>query len=86
MIAVIFGLAMDYEVFLVTRIREEHVHGASASEAIVAGFRHGGRVVTAAALIMISVFAAFLLAPDPTTKSLGFAFAVGVGSTPSSYA
>jgi RND superfamily putative drug exporter len=77
LIAVVFGLAMDYEVFLVTRIREEHVHGASASEAIVAGFRHGGRVVTAAALIMISVFAAFLLAPDPTTKSLGFAFAVG---------
>jgi RND superfamily putative drug exporter len=78
MIAVIFGLAMDYEVFLVTRIREEHVLGASADEAVVAGFRHGGRVVTAAALIMISVFAAFLLSPDPTTKSLGLAFAFGV--------
>jgi len=78
MIGIIFGLAMDYEVFLVTRIREEYVHGASADDAIVAGFRHGGRVVTAAALIMISVFAAFLLAPDPTSKSLGFAFAFGI--------
>jgi len=78
MIGIIFGLAMDYEVFLVTRIREEYVHGASAQDAIVTGFRHGGRVVTAAALIMISVFAAFMLSPDATTKSLGFAFAFGI--------
>jgi RND superfamily putative drug exporter len=78
MIGIIFGLAMDYEVFLVTRIREEYVHGASADDAIVTGFRHGGRVVTAAALIMISVFAAFMLSPDATTKSLGFAFAFGI--------
>jgi putative drug exporter of the RND superfamily len=78
MIGVIFGLAMDYEVFLVTRMREEHVHGASADDAIITGFRHSGRVVTAAALIMISVFGAFLLAPDPVTKSLGFAFAFGI--------
>ena len=78
MIGIIFGLAMDYEVFLVTRIREEYVHGASPTDAIVAGFRHGGRVVTAAALIMISVFAAFMLSPDATSKSLGFAFAFGI--------
>jgi RND superfamily putative drug exporter len=78
MIGIIFGLAMDYEVFLVTRVREEYVHGASPSEAIVTGFRHGGRVVTAAALIMISVFAAFMLSPDATSKSLGFAFAFGI--------
>jgi putative drug exporter of the RND superfamily len=78
MIAVIFGLAMDYEVFLVTRMREEHVHGAGPVDAVVTGFRHSGRVVTAAALIMISVFGAFLLAPDPITKSLGFAFAFGI--------
>ncbi|MCW2605606.1 MAG: hypothetical protein JWO60_299 [Frankiales bacterium] len=78
MIGIIFGLAMDYEVFLVTRIREEYVHGASPDDAVVAGFRHGGRVVTAAALIMISVFSAFLLSPDPTSKSFGFAFAFGV--------
>jgi RND superfamily putative drug exporter len=78
MIGVIFGLAMDYEVFLVTRMREEHVHGARPVDAIVTGFSHSGRVVTAAALIMISVFGAFLLAPDPVTKSLGFAFAFGI--------
>jgi RND superfamily putative drug exporter len=78
MIGIIFGLAMDYEVFLVTRVREEYVHGASPDDAIVTGFRHGGRVVTAAALIMISVFAAFMLSPDATSKSLGFAFAFGI--------
>jgi putative drug exporter of the RND superfamily len=78
MIGIIFGLAMDYEVFLVTRMREEHVHGLPADEAIVTGFRHGSRVVTAAALIMISVFSAFMLSPDAASKSLGFAFAFGI--------
>jgi putative drug exporter of the RND superfamily len=78
MIGIIFGLAMDYEVFLVTRMREEHVHGLPAEEAIVTGFRHGSRVVTAAALIMISVFSAFMLSPDAASKSLGFAFAFGI--------
>lgn len=78
MIGVIFGLAMDYEVFLVTRMREEHVHGAAPTVAVVDGFRHGARVVSAAAVIMISVFASFAFSHDPTTKSLGFAFAVGI--------
>jgi RND superfamily putative drug exporter len=78
MIGILFGLAMDYEVFLVTRVREEHVHGEAADDAIVLGFRHGARVVTAAALIMVSVFGAFMLAPDPITRSLGFAFAFGI--------
>jgi putative drug exporter of the RND superfamily len=78
MIGIIFGLAMDYEVFLVTRMREEHVHGLPAEEAIITGFRHGSRVVTAAALIMISVFSAFMLSPDAASKSLGFAFAFGI--------
>lgn len=78
MIGVIFGLAMDYQVFLVSRMREEHVHGAAATPAVVDGFRHGARVVTAAALIMISVFAAFMLSPDASTKSLGFAFSFGI--------
>jgi RND superfamily putative drug exporter len=78
MIGVIFGLAMDYEVFLVTRMREEHVHGASATEAVVDGFRHSSRVVTAAAVIMISVFSSFMLSPDSTTKLFGFAFAFGI--------
>jgi RND superfamily putative drug exporter len=59
-------------------MREEHVHGAAATPAVVDGFRHGARVVTAAALIMISVFAAFMLSPDASTKSLGFAFSFGI--------
>ncbi|GIF98282.1 MMPL family transporter [Catellatospora citrea] len=78
LIGVLFGLAMDYEVFLVTRTREEYVHGATPDEAIVTGTRHGARVVTAAALIMISVFAGFILTDDTIVKSLGFALAVGV--------
>jgi RND superfamily putative drug exporter len=78
LIGVLFGLAMDYEVFLVTRAREEYAHGATPNEAIVSGLRHGARVVTAAALIMIAVFAGFMLADDPIVKSLGFALAVGV--------
>jgi RND superfamily putative drug exporter len=77
-VGILFGLAMDYEVFLVTRMREEHVHGASAQDAVVHGFRHGARVVTAAAAIMVAVFAGFALAPDPTIKSIGFALAVGI--------
>jgi RND superfamily putative drug exporter len=78
MIGVIFGLAMDYQVFLVTRMREEHVHGAPAREAVVDGFRQSARVVTAAALIMISVFASFILSPDASLKSFGIAFSFGV--------
>jgi RND superfamily putative drug exporter len=78
LIGVLFGLAMDYQVFLVTRMREEYVHGAPAGEAMVAGFRHGARVVVAAALIMTSVFAGFVLAQDSLIQSIGFALAVGV--------
>ncbi|GGN65258.1 membrane protein [Actinoplanes lobatus] len=78
LVGILFGLAMDYEVFLVTRTREDFVHGAAPDEAIISGMRHGGRVVTAAALIMISVFAGFIMADDAIIKSLGFALAVGV--------
>lgn len=78
LIGVVFGLAMDYQVFLVTRMREEYLHGISAKDAVVAGYRHGARVVTSAAVIMISVFAAFMLAPDTTSKMLGFALAIAV--------
>ena len=77
-IGVIFGLAMDYQVFLVSRMHEEYAHGASAHDAVRDGFRHSARVVTAAALIMISVFAGFILPDDPIIKSIGFAFAVGI--------
>ncbi|OCH81753.1 MMPL family transporter [Gordonia sp. UCD-TK1] len=78
LIGVVFGLAMDYQVFLVTRMREEFMHGLSAKEAIVAGYRHGARVVTSAAIIMISVFAAFMLSPETTAKMMGFALAAAV--------
>ncbi|WP_148573648.1 MMPL family transporter [Nocardioides caldifontis] len=78
LIGVVFGLAMDYQVFLVTRIREAHIHGASFREAVVDGFRNSARVVTAAALIMTSVFAAFMLIDEPIIKSMGFALAVAV--------
>jgi putative drug exporter of the RND superfamily len=78
LIGVVFGLAMDYQVFLVTRIREAHIHGASFREAIVDGFRNSARVVTAAALIMTSVFAAFMLIDEPIIKSMGFALAIAV--------
>ncbi len=69
---------MDYEVFLVSRMREDFVHGAPAREAIISGVGHGARVVVAAALIMISVFAGFVLVEDPIIKSIGFALAFGV--------
>lgn len=78
LIGVVFGLAMDYQVFLVSRMREEYVHGASAKDAIVSGFQHGARVVTAAAVIMMSVFAAFIAEPDSFIKSIGFALAAAV--------
>ncbi|MFC7447930.1 MMPL family transporter [Rhodococcus daqingensis] len=78
LIGVVFGLAMDYQVFLVTRMREEYVHGASAKDAMTIGFTHGSRVVTAAALIMMSVFAAFIAEPNSFIKSIGFALAAAV--------
>lgn len=78
MIGMVFGLAMDYQVFLVTRMREEHVRGADPVPAVVAGLAHGSRVVTAAALIMISVFAGFVLSDLPMLQSFGFALAVAV--------
>jgi hypothetical protein len=78
LIGVVFGLAMDYQVFLVSRIREAHVHGATARQAIVEGFTNSARVVTAAALIMIAVFAAFMLSEEPDLKSMGFALVAAV--------
>jgi RND superfamily putative drug exporter len=78
LIGILFGLAMDYEVFLVSRMREDYVHGAGPQEATITGMGHGARVVTAAALIMTSVFAGFILLDDPVIKSMGFALAIGV--------
>ena len=78
LVGVLFGLAMDYEVFLVTRMREAFVHGAATDEAVVDGFRHSSRVVVAAAIIMASVFAGFIFSSEAVVKSMGFALAVGV--------
>jgi len=78
LVGILFGLAMDYQVFLVTRMREEYVHGADARSAVVTGFRHGARVVTAAAIIMASVFSGFILSEQVLVKSIGFALAFGV--------
>ncbi|MFE9916807.1 MMPL family transporter [Micromonospora sp. NPDC005553] len=78
LIGILFGLAMDYEVFLVSRMREDFVHGDTAREATISGMGHGARVVTAAALIMMSVFGGFVFLEDPIIKSMGFALAIGV--------
>ncbi len=77
-IGILFGLAMDYQVFLVSRMREEHVHGAGPTRAITEGFRHGARVVTGAALIMGGVFAGFIVEDSALIKSIGFALAFGI--------
>ncbi|TLQ45416.1 MMPL family transporter [Streptomyces marianii] len=78
MVGVVFGLAMDYEVFLVTRMREAFVHGERPGQAIVTGFRHGARVVTAAAVIMIAVFAGFIGSSEQMVKMIGFGLAIAV--------
>ncbi|WP_149205327.1 MMPL family transporter [Actinotalea subterranea] len=78
LMGVLFGLAMDYEVFLVSRMREAYVHGADARRAVRTGFRASARVVTAAAVIMISVFAAFIPAAEATVKPIALGLAVGV--------
>lgn len=78
LMGVLFGLAMDYEVFLVSRIREEVVHGADSRTAIRRGFIGSGRVVTAAAIIMLAVFAAFVPEGDPSIKVIAFGLAIGV--------
>ena len=78
LVGILFGLAMDYQLFLVSRMREDFTHGGDAQAAVLAGVRHGARVVTAAAIIMISVFSGFILAEDVLIKSIGFALAFGV--------
>jgi RND superfamily putative drug exporter len=78
LIGMVFGLAMDYQVFLVTRMREAHVHGLSTREAVVDGFRNSARVVVAAASIMTAVFSGFILEDDAVVKSMGFALAASI--------
>ncbi len=78
LMGILFGLAMDYEVFLVSRIREDYVHSGNAQAAIRTGFVSSARVVTAAAVIMFSVFAAFIPEGDATIKSISVGLATGV--------
>jgi len=76
--AILFGLSMDYMVFLMSRIREEHVHGLDTREAVEHGIAAIGRVVVAAALIMGTVFAAFILTQDRISKEFGLLLAVAI--------
>lgn len=75
---VLFGLAMDYQVFLVTRIREDYVHSGKARESIETGFVGAAKVVTAAAVIMVAVFVAFVPEGDANIKPIALGLAVGV--------
>jgi putative drug exporter of the RND superfamily len=76
--AILFGLSMDYMVFLMSRIREEHVHGLATREAVEHGIAAIGRVVVAAALIMGTVFAAFILTADRISKEFGLLLAIAI--------
>jgi RND superfamily putative drug exporter len=78
MLAIIFGLSSDYEVFVVSRIKEEYTKKGDARRAVEQGTGHSARVVTAAALIMFSIFVAFMFTSNPTIKAIGFSFAIGV--------
>ncbi|MEW1642545.1 MMPL family transporter [Streptomyces sp. NPDC091219] len=78
LVGIVFGLAMDYEVFLVARMREAYVHGDRATDAVVSGFRHSARVVAAAAVIMIAVFSGFVGSGESMIKTIGFGLAVAV--------
>lgn len=78
LMGVLFGLAMDYEVFLVSRIREDYVHGGDARAAIRTGFVASAKVVTAAAIIMFSVFAAFVPEGEISIKTIALGLAAGV--------
>ncbi|MGW3914466.1 MMPL family transporter, partial [Streptomyces sp. NPDC005070] len=78
LVGIVFGLAMDYQVFLVSRMREAYVHGETPGRAMVTGFGHSARVVVAAALIMMSVFSGFITAGESMIKMIGFGLAIAV--------
>jgi RND superfamily putative drug exporter len=83
MFAILFGLSMDYEVFLVTQMQEHYHESGDAKEAVVDGLAATGRVITSAALVMVCVFTSFVLNGDPTVKEfgVGLAFAIAVDAT-----
>ncbi|MFH8442266.1 MMPL family transporter [Streptomyces sp. NPDC018026] len=78
LVGIVFGLAMDYQVFLVSRIREAHIHGEQPGQAVVTGFRHSAQVVGAAALIMMAVFGGFMTGGESMVKMVGFGLASAV--------
>ncbi len=78
MFAILFGLSMDYEVFLLSRVREEYIATGDNDESVITGLASTARVITSAALIMISVFAAFMLGDDPIVKMMGLGLATAI--------
>jgi putative drug exporter of the RND superfamily len=78
MFAILFGLSMDYEVFLLSRVREEYVEGADNTTSVINGIATTARVITSAALIMIAVFSGFVLGSDPIVKMMGLGLATAV--------
>ena len=78
MFAVLFGLSMDYEVFLLSRIREEYMATGDNDEAVIRGIASTARVITSAAIIMVAVFLGFVLGEDPTIKMMGLGLAVAI--------
>jgi RND superfamily putative drug exporter len=78
MFAILFGLSMDYEVFLMTHIREHWLASGDNKQSVISGIGTTGRVITSAALIMVSVFFAFILNGDPTVKQFGVGMGVAV--------
>lgn len=78
MFAILFGLSMDYEVFLLSRVREEYVQSGNNDQSVIHGIASTARVITSAALIMISVFGGFVLGPDPAIKMVGLGLATAI--------
>jgi RND superfamily putative drug exporter len=78
LMGILFGLAMDYEVFLVSRIREDYIHGGDARKAVHTGFTASAKVVVAAGVIMFSVFAAFVPEGESIIKAIALGLAVGI--------
>ena len=78
MFPILFGLSMDYEVFLLSRIREEYVKTGDNTESVARGLAGTGRVITSAALIMIAVFLSFVASPVPSLKMLGLGLATAI--------
>ena len=78
MFAILFGLSMDYEVFLLSRVREEYLISGDNRQSIIRGISSTARVITSAALIMISVFLGFVLGDDPATKMFGLGLAIAI--------